>query len=289
MANCLVTGGAGFIGSHVVDQLIDKGHTVYVVDNLSAGNLKHVNRKAKFLSADINDPYFWQDLKPTMDYVFHLAALPRVQFSIENPIQTHEANLTGTLRVLEYCRRVQAKIIFSSSSSIFKGDTLPTKENDELQPRSPYAMHKYMSELYIRLYNSLFDVPYVNLRYFNVYGERASVQGSYPLVIALFLQQRANKEPLTITNDGKQSRDFTYVKDVAQANLLAMDWENGDYNIGAGQNYSVNHIAKIIGGETKNIGPRIGEPFATLADNSKATQAGWRQSTTLEEWLHDQD
>ena len=285
MARCIVTGGAGFIGSHVVDALVADGHEVTVVDNYSSGTNHHVN--ALEINRDICDKNIWHIL-PKVDYVFHLAALPRVQFSIDNPTDTHRANLTGTLNVLEYCRTHNAKIIFSSSSSIFKGEKLPTKEDDEIMPRSPYAMHKHMSELYIRLYNSLFGINYVNLRYFNVYGERASAEGSYPLVIALFLKQKAKGKPLTITNDGEQSRDFTYVKDVAQANVLAMNWENGEYNIGAGKNYSVNQIAAIIGGETKNIGKRLGEPFATLADNSKAVKNGWKQSTTLEDWLHEQ-
>ena len=283
MAKCLVTGGAGFIGSHVVDELLIAGHEVTVIDNYSGG--KHHHLFATEMIRDISNSL--TDL-PKFDYVFHLAALPRVQASIHNPIKTHRTNLTGTLNVLEYCRRSGAKLIFSSSSSIYEGDTLPTKEEDKKHPRSPYAMHKYMSEAYIRLYNDLFGVEYVNLRYFNVYGERASADGSYPLVIALFLKQKAEGKPLTITNSGEQKRDFTYVKDVAQANLLAMEWESGDYNIGAGNNYSVNELTKIIGGETVNIGERKGEPFATLADNSKAVKAGWKQSTNVEEWLRGQ-
>ena len=282
---CLVTGGAGFVASHVVDALINAGHEVTGIDNFSAGQEKNLNPKADLIIDDILK-IDWDKL-PKYDYVFHLAAVPRVQYSIEHPLETHENNVTGTLKVLDYCRRVNAKIIFSSSSSIYEGKILPTPEDEPKHPRSPYALHKYISERYIQLYHELFGVEYCILRYFNVYGERASVRGSYPLVIALFLDQKRRGVPLTITNDGEQRRDMTYVKDVAQANLLAMNWI-GEYNIGSGNNYSVNEIASFIGGETINIGERKGEPRATLADNTKAVQDGWKQITTAEKWIREQ-
>lgn len=285
MSKCLVTGGAGFVGSAVVDALIEAGHDVTVIDNFSAGQEKNLNPSANLIIDDILTVDWNKLLK--YDYVFHLAAIPRVQYSIEHPLETNEANVKGTLLVLEYCRRVSAKIIFSSSSSIYKGEDLPTKEDDEKYPRSPYALHKYVSERYIQLYHELFGLDYAILRYFNVYGERGSAKGSYPLVIALFLDQKRKGLPLTITNDGEQRRDFTYVKDVAQANVLAMNW-TGEYNIGAGSNMSVNELAEIIGGETKNIGERKGEPLATEADNTKATKAGWQQTTTPHEWIKKQ-
>lgn len=285
MARCLVTGGYGFIGGHLVEALVEGGHDVTILDNLVSGKKESIQVKVNFIKGDIRD----RDLEDMgkFDYVFHLAALPRVQFSIDEPLKTHSANLTGTVNILEYCRKTGAKIIFSSSSAIFKGESLPTKEEDPLNPRSPYALQKAMSEQYIRLYHYLFGVDYAILRYFNVYGERASAEGSYPLVIALFLKQRLEGEPLTITNDGSQRRDFTYVKDIARANILAMKWE-GEYNLGAGNNYSVNEVASMIGGETKNIGPRTGEPHATLADNTKALKAGWEPRMTLKEWLNGQ-
>jgi UDP-glucose 4-epimerase len=146
-------------------------------------------------------------------------------------------------------------------------------------------MHKFIGEKYIELYNKLFGVEYCILRYFNVYGERGSAKGSYPLLIALYLDQKRRGEPLTITNDGTQKRDFTYVKDVAEANVLAINW-TGIFNIGAGNNYSVNEIAEFVGGETINIGPRLGEPHETLADNTKASKNGWTQTTTTREWIY---
>ncbi len=278
IAKCLVTGGCGFIGGHVVEALLDAGHEVTVIDNLSSGRFRP---SCEVITEDI----LTYNIKEKYDYVFHLAALPSVQGSIDDPVVSHNANLTGTLCILEYCRRTGAKIIFSSSSAIYEGDILPTKEQHKKNPRSPYAIQKQMSEQYIRLYSELYGIDYVNLRYFNVYGERASTEGSYPLVISLFLKQKTEGKPLTITNTGEQKRDFTYVKDVAQANLLAMRWGNGDYNIGAGSNYSVNEVAQMIGGDTVNVGERKGEPFATLADNSRAIKAGWKQSIALDEWI----
>lgn len=285
MAKCLVTGGAGFIGSHVVDSLVEEGHEVTVIDNFSSGQELNLNPKADLMIDDILK-VDW-DKMPEFDYVFHLAAVPRVQYSIEHPLETHEENITGTLKVLEYCRRVDAKVIFSSSSSVYEGQHLPTMESDQKHPRSPYALQKLISEQYITLYSELFDVDYTILRYFNVYGERASAKGSYPLVIALFLDQKRKGLPLTITNDGENRRDFTYVKDVARANLLAMKWPRGVYNIGAGENHSVNQIARYIGGETVNIGPRLGEPRETLAENSKAKSLGWKPTMSVEKWINE--
>lgn len=282
MSKCLVTGSAGFIGSHVVDLLIEKGHEVTGIDDFRAGKELNLNPKADLIIEDILK-VDWTNL-PKYDFVFHLAAVPRVQYSIEHPEETHEVNVTGTLKVLEYCRLVDAKIIFSSSSSIYEGVHLPTLEHDAKKPRSPYAMHKLISEQYIELYNELFNVDYCILRYFNVYGERASATGSYPLVIALFMDQKKKGLPLTITNDGENRRDFTYVKDVARANAMAMEWK-GTFNIGNGDNRSVNQIAGYVGGKTINIGPRLGEPKATLADFSKAKNFGWEPTMNVEDWI----
>lgn len=284
MTKCIVTGGAGFIGSHVVDLLIDQGYEVHVVDNLSTGLRENINPKAIFHNIDIQDEYSIIHL-PKVEYVFHLAALARIQPSIQDPIITNLVNVNGTLNLLEYCRSKGAKIIFSSSSSIYEAVDLPTEEEDEKDPKNPYALQKWISEQYIRLYSELYNVDYTILRYFNVYGERQIPNGAYAAVIGIFLEQAKKGLPLTITNDGEQRRDFTYVKDVAVANVLAINWPRNAYNIGAGNNYSVNEIAKAIGGDIVNIGERIGEIKETLADNEKALAQGWMPTTNVIDWI----
>lgn len=286
MARCIVTGGAGFIGSHVVDRLIAEGHHVVVIDNLSTGKRENLNPHAIFVEGDICNPLVWMGL-PDFDYVFHLAALARIQPSINDPMTSNEVNLVGTLRALEYCRENKAKLIFSGSSSIYQGEPTPTKEADPKYPKSPYAMQKLMCEQYIRLYADLFGVKYTVLRYFNVYGERQLTDGAYAAVVGIFLNQKEAGESLTITNDGEQRRDFTYVKDVARANYMAMFWEKGTYNIGTGRNYSMNEIAKFVGGDIKYVGERKGEARITLADNSKAKAEGWFPSVDIKEWVYE--
>jgi len=225
---CLVTGGAGFIGSNLVDRLIDDGHEVIVFDNLSTGQQKNINPKAKFFLVDIaHQPYFetntMKDIMSGVDVVFHMACLARVQPSIENPIEYHSANVNGTLNMLEVCRKYGVKrFVFSSSSSVY-GDVeekdLPTSENSELNPMSPYALHKLVGEQYCKLYSELYGLETVSLRYFNVYGERQPIEGAYTLVMGVFAQQRLNGEKMTIRGDGEQRRDFTYVGDVVDANI----------------------------------------------------------------------
>lgn len=282
---CLVTGGAGFIGSHIVDALIERGYEVTVVDNLSTGKKENINEKAIFLERDIRDKNLWGYVRKT-DYVFHLASLARIQPSIENPLESNDVNLNGTLNVLEYCRKHRAKLIFSSSSSIYEGSHLPTDEDDEIAPKNPYALQKWVCEQYINLYGELYDMNYTILRYFNVYGERQILDGAYAAVLGIFLDQKKRGVPLTITNDGKQRRDFTYVGDVVRANLMAMQWKRQPYNIGTGFNYSINQIAELVGGEKKYIGNRTGEVGETLASNIQAELAGWTPRTKIEDWIN---
>ena len=295
---CIVTGGAGFIGSNLVDRLIDDGHEVIVFDNLSTGQQKNINPKAKFFLVDIaHQPYFetdtMKDIMSGVDVVFHLAALARVQPSIENPIEYHSANVNGTLNMLEVCRKYGVKrFVFSSSSSVY-GDVeekdLPTSENSKLNPMSPYALHKLVGEQYCKLYSELYQLETVSLRYFNVYGDRQPTSGAYCLVMGVFAQQRLNGEPMTIRGDGEQRRDFTHVDDVVDANVRCMDYPlemNGDvFNIGNGDNKSVNDIADLIGGDRVNVEPVI-EPRETLSDNIKAREfLGWKPSGDLEKWI----
>jgi len=277
----LVTGGAGFIGSNLVDELV-KTHHVTVVDNLSTGKRENINPKAEFLYGDISDRRFVAPL-PVRDVVFHTAALARIQPSIKDPIPPHDANVNGTLNMLEYCRR-GSKMIFSGSSSVFKGDKLPTDEHSTISPKNPYALQKWICEQYIHLYHRLYGLDCAILRYFNVYGERQLTEGSYATVLGIFLKAKSEGEPMQITGDGEQRRDFTYVGDVVAANIAAITWR-GTFNIGRGKNYSVNEIADIIGGEKRYIPARPGEVRQTLCDNSKAKKYGWKPTTEVDQWL----
>ena len=295
---CIVTGGAGFIGSNLVDKLIDGGHEVIIFDNLSTGQQKNINPKAKFFLIDIaHQPYFenktMKDIMSGVDVVFHLAALARVQPSIENPIEYHNTNINGTLNMLDACRKYGVKrFVFSSSSSVYgdvREEDLPTSENSELNPMSPYALHKLVGEQYCKLYSELYGLETVSLRYFNVYGERQPIEGAYTLVMGVFAQQRLNGEKMTIRGDGEQRRDFTYVGDVVDANIKCMEYPlelNGDIlNVGNGDNKSVNDIADLIGGERVNLEPVI-EPRVTLADNTKIKKLlDWKPTQDLNQWV----
>lgn len=272
MSKILVTGGCGFVGSNLVDGLV-KDNQVTVVDNLSTGKLKNLNPEAIFYKKDILDKTFWKYLE-RYDVVYHTAALARIQPSIKDPMPPHDANVNGTLNVLEYCRKHEAKLIFSASSSIYEGKTLPTDEDAPKDPKNPYALQKYICEQYIELYGRLYGLDYAILRYFNVYGKRQLTEGAYATVLGIFLKQKAEGKPLTITNDGEQRRDFTHIDDVVRANIVAMGW-NGTFNVGAGHNYTINQIADLIGGDREYIGERPGEVRNTLADNSKAKAMGW--------------
>ncbi|MEA2715138.1 MAG: UDP-glucose 4-epimerase [Candidatus Parcubacteria bacterium] len=287
----IVTGGAGFIGSNLVDALIERGHEVHVIDNLVGGKRGNVNRRAKLYVKDITDLKAIEPLFKGAEYVFHLAALPRVQFSIEHPALAHDANVNGTLNVLIAAQKARVKrIIYSASSSAY-GDqkSMPLVETMGAMPKSPYGLHKYIGELYCRVWSEVYGIPTVSLRYFNVYGPRNSSEGAYALVIAKFIDQRRRDRTLTITGDGKQTRDFTHVRDVVKANLLAMKSRNvgnGEaLNIGAGRNVSINAVAKLIGGPVKHIPARF-EPKNTLADNSLArTLLGWKPRVSIEEGI----
>jgi UDP-glucose 4-epimerase len=287
----LVTGGAGFIGSNLVDELLKQGHQVLVIDNLSGGKKENLNPKAKFYKKDIRD---FKSIKPLfrgVDYVFHLAAQPRVQYSIENPLETNQNNVEGTLNVLHAAHLAGIKkVVYSASSSAY-GDQkkMPLREDFEANPKSPYGLQKYCGELYCRVWSAVYNLPTVSLRYFNVYGPRNAADGAYPLVIAKFLKQVKEGKAMTITGDGKQTRDFTSVHDIVRANILAMkSFKVGKgevINIGAGRNQSVNRIAELIGGPVERIPARF-EPRNTLADNSLAKKLlGWRPEVSIEEGI----
>lgn len=287
----VVTGGAGFIGSHLARALLSERYVVRVVDTLLGGKREKIPGGAEFFEQDINDTTALTKVMKGADFVFHFAALPRVQYSIEHPLETDTANVHGTVSVLKAAHDAGVKrVIYSASSSVY-GDqaVMPLTEDMPASPKSPYGLQKYIGELYCRVFSEVYGLPTVSLRYFNVYGSWASTEGAYALVIAKFLKQRSLGEPMTITGDGKQTRDFTHVRDVVRANILAAHSKRvgkGEViNIGAGKNASVLHIAKLIGGPITHIAPRL-EPHDTLADNSRARKLlGWSPNVTLEDGI----
>ena len=287
----VVTGGAGFIGSHLVDALIEEGYDVHVIDNLVNGKKENVNAKAKFHKKDITDLKALQSVFKKADYVFHLAALPRVQFSIKYPIESHNANVNGTLNVLIAAHKAQVKkVIYSASSSAY-GDqkTMPLVETMLPMPKSPYGLQKQIGESYCRVWSEVYGLPTVCLRYFNVYGPRNSADGAYALVISKFIEQMRKDKALTITGTGKQTRDFTHVRDIVAANILAMKstrvGKGEVINIGAGNNVSINEIARMIGGTIEYIPARL-EPQNTLANNSLARKLlGWKPQVSIEKGI----
>ena len=293
MKKAIVTGGAGFIGSNLVDKLIEQGVEVTILDNLSTGKEENINPKAKFINCDIStaseiDMLFYIN---GADVVFHLAALARVQPSIKDPISFNEVNVKGTLNVLLAAHKAKVKrVVYSASSSCYGDATkFPTPEEHSTNPLSPYGLQKYVGEQYCKMFSEVYNLDTVSLRYFNVYGERMNLEGAYCLVLGIFAQKMLEGKPLTINNDGEQRRDFTYVGDVVEANILAATHKeplNGEaFNIGNGKEFTVNEIADMLGGE-KQYGNKVIEPFRTLADNSKALlMLNWDPKGDLPTWV----
>jgi len=284
----VVTGGAGFIGSHLVDELIQRGYDVRVIDNLAAGKKEQVNPKAEFHQVDIRDKEALSPIMKGADYVFHLAALPRVQFSIDNPEEADAVNIGGTLNVLLAAKDAGVKrFVYSASGSAYgEQQEVPFREEMHARPISPYGLHKYVGEHYARVFSVVYGLPAVSLRYFNVYGSRLDPTGPYALVIAKFLQQRKDGQVLTVTGDGEQTRDFTHVRDVVRANILAAESGNvgaGEViNVGAGRNMTVNRIAELVGGEVEYVPARL-EPRHARADRSRAKELlGWEPEVLIE-------
>jgi len=291
MSKCLVTGGAGFIGSHIVDKLIALGHDVVVVDNLMLGDKNFVNPQANFHKEDIRNLDKMKTLCEGVNVIFHLAADPRLPISIEDPVSTHEINVSGTLNILEAARLSGVKkIVFSSTGAVYEDQgELPIAETHSIRPKSPYGLHKRIGEQYMMLYVDLFGLETVSLRYFNVFGPRKTVNGGYPMVIPIFLQQKKENKKLTVVGDGEQTRDYVYVSDVVEANIIAWqsDVSHGEtINIGFGQQTSVNKIAELIGRDVEYIPERKGEMRFVEADNTKAKKLlGWEPTVTIEDGL----
>jgi UDP-glucose 4-epimerase len=289
----LVTGGAGFIGSHLVDALINKGYKVIIIDNLSLGSKENINKKAKFYKIDICSNKIYDIFKKEKpDVVFHLAAIPRVPISIQDPVLTTKVNILGTVNIFKTSIDFNVKrIIFASSSSVYGNQKkLPLKENMIPNPISPYALQKYTGEQFAKIFTNLYKIPIVSLRYFNVYGPRMDFNFEYSLVIGKFLKQKTEGKPLTIYGDGNQTREFCYIDDVVEANISAMNSKKikgGEViNIGSGKSYSINYLAKLIGGKVKYLPPRSGDVLHTKADITLAKKLlNWSPKVSLEEGL----
>lgn len=298
MVKSLVTGGAGFIGSNLVDRLIDIGHEVVVIDNEYSDVHENFywNNRAKNFKLDIRDYKSTRSLYDGVDYVFHLAAEARIQPSILNPIEAVSINSVGTCTVLQCARESGVKkVIYSSTSSAYGMNTFPNVETQPDDCLNPYSVSKVNGEKLCSMYNKLFGLKTIILRYFNVYGNRHPLKGQYAPVVGIFLRQRSDGEPLTIVGDGEQRRDFTNVLDVVDANIRSaiIDVEDGFYgnvyNVGTGINHSINEIANLISNKQIHIPERIGESRITLANNNKIKEVfGWNPKIKLEDWIAQQ-
>ena len=289
----LITGGAGFIGSHLAELLISKGHQVTIVDNLYSGrveNLEHISSHSgfRFENADIRDMDKLKPLFADVDWVFHLAGLADIVPSIEMPSQYYSTNVTGTFNVLECVRNAGVKrLVYAASSSSYGiPDVYPTPESAEISPQYPYAMTKYMGEELVLHWSQVYRLPAVSLRLFNVYGTRSRTTGAYGAVFGVFLAQKLDERPYTVVGDGSQTRDFTYVTDVARAFLSAAESDiSGEaMNVGSDNHYSINRLVELLGGEVEYIPKRPGEPDCTYADISKIRKLlGWQAKVTFEQ------
>jgi UDP-glucose 4-epimerase len=283
-----VSGGAGFIGSHLTDRLIDEGHKVTVIDNLSTGKKENLNDEAEFIYADVSHDINEIFRKGKFDYVFHLAALPSVQRSVEHPVHTHNNNLTGTINILNLSHKYGVKkLVYAASSSAYGLNKTPMHEDMKTDPLSPYAAQKVMGEIYCKIYNDLYGLPTVSTRFFNVYGPRQNDTGCYAPVMAKFSKLIDEGKLLTIVGDGEQKRDFTFIDDVIDGLMLAMfsDISGEIFNLGRGHSVSVNEVAEIMApGETREYLPfREGEIRDSLADISKTIKVlGWNPTIDVE-------
>jgi UDP-glucose 4-epimerase len=291
----LVTGGAGFIGSNIVDSLIKLGHEVVVIDNESSESHDHFfwNENAKNYKLDICDYENTRNLYDGVDYVFHVAAEARIQRTIKNPIRSVKTNVVGTTTVLQCSKEANVKrVIYSSTSSAYGRNEIPNEETQPDDCLNPYSISKVAGEKLCSMYTNIFGLDTIIFRYFNVYGDKHPTKGVYAPVIGLFDVQKLNGEKLTIVGDGEQRRDFTNVKDVVDINIIATTKDidrkyfGNVFNVGTGTNYSVNQIASFISDNTINIPERLGEARETLASIKKVKEVfGWEPTITLDQWF----
>ena len=297
MTISIVTGGAGFIGSHIVEKLKELDHMVVVIDNEYSDNDNfHWRKDTLNVNIDITDYKALKKAFTGADYIFHLAAEARIGPAIENPVNALNINTMGTCNVLQCAREVGAKkVLYSSTSSGYGLNEAPNIETQPDDCLNPYSVSKIAGEKLCKMYTDLYGLNTIIFRYFNVFGERAPRKGQYAPVTGIFLRQKAAGEPLTIVGDGEQRRDYIYVKDVANANIMAAISNPDDdaygqvYNIGSGKNYSVNEIASFISDDTINIPPRIGEARNSLANIDKIKKTfAWKPEIDVEEWIKTQ-
>ena len=292
MKKVLVTGGAGFIGSHLVDRLLHDGHDVIILDNFSTGHHQNLechknNNHLNVHNADIsqNDEIltYFKDI----DWVFHMAAIADIVPSIKSPYEYHKSNVDGTVSVLEASRKHEVKrFVYAASSSCYGlPDVFPTPESADIRPQYPYALTKNIGEQYVMHWGEVYGLPVVSLRMFNVYGPRSRTSGTYGAVFGVFLAQKLYNQPYTVVGDGTQTRDFTFVSDIVDAyiKVAESDVHSEIFNLGSGHTYSINSLIELLGGPVTYIPKRPGEPNCTFADVLKIQQTiGWKAETSFE-------
>ena len=296
MKKFIVTGGSGFIGSNLVDKLVDKGHLVIVLDNFSTGkrsNLSHHKKKdVKIVKIDISKDNYLDKYFKNVDYVFHLAGLADIVPSIENPSKYFASNVVGTYNIIQVAKKANIKkFIYAASASCYGiPKKFPIKENAKINPMYPYAFTKWQAEELIMHWVKIYNFPAISFRFFNAYGPRSRTSGVYGAVFGIFLAQKLKRKPLTIVGNGNQTRDFIHVKDLVRAIIIAAQSKKTGkiYNIGSGKEIKINKIAILIGGKRIHIPKRPGEPDRSLADISKIKKdLNWSPKIKIEEGIND--
>ena len=293
----LVTGGCGFIGSHVVELLVGEGHEVRILDNLNTGRIENVSQlinsgQVEMLVGAVQDTRMTERAVQDITHVFHLAALADIVPSIDRPMEYYETNVTGTASIVEASRNANVqKFVYAASSSCYGiPDEYPTRESAEMRPQYPYAFTKWIGEETVRHWGQVYGLPYASLRLFNVYGPRSRTAGTYGAVFGVFLAQKLAKKPMTVVGDGNQRRDFTYVSDVARAFVAAAQSPSQSLvaNVGSTQAQSVNRLVELLGGEKIHIPKRPGEPDVTLADTALIeSELGWTPQVSFEQGVEE--
>jgi len=285
MQKVLITGNCGFIGHHLARKMTGMGYDTVGIDNLTTGTRKYSEHVNEFIWDDVSS-LTAEDLKG-IDWIFHLAAQPSIPISIADPVKTNEINVSQTVSLLTAAKDAGVqKFVFSSSSSVYGGqDHYPSSETDRAIPLSPYAVQKLAAEMYCESFRTIYGLQTASLRYFNVFGEEQRADNPYTGVLTKFLTMKKKKQPLTIFGDGSQTRDFTYVGDIVDANIMVAESGTGVYNVGTGKNYSINEIAQAISPEVEYLPARAGDPMTSLADSKRLRSIGWTPEMDILTWI----